>query len=264
LYRSLRPVALAALCGLTPAGASAAPADPATIATRVLADQGVRGVVVLRTSDGKLHTSDPKRARRGFLPASTFKIPNSLIALETGAIPDESTVLKWDGRDRGSEGWNADQDMRTALRRSTVWFYQELARRVGAERMHDWLKRLAYGNRKATPRIDSFWLNGDLRITPNEQIEFLERLQRGKLPVSERSLRIVREILIVDRGPGWVLRAKTGSTGQPGIGWYVGWVERDDGAAYTVAVNLDLAADEDRAKRESVARAVLAELGAFR
>ena len=222
--------------------------------------------ILIRMPDGAVRISDTARADRAFLPASTFKIPNSLISLETGAIKDENEVLKWDGKDRGVEGWNADQDMRTAIRRSTVWFYQELARRIGRERMQAWLERLDYGNREAGPVVDTFWLDGDLRITPRQQLAFIEKLRKGELPFSRRTVKIVEEILIVDRGPGWVLRAKTGWAGrvEPSIGWYVGWLERADGRTWTFVVNLDIEDPErDLPKREALAREALKKAGAL-
>ena len=163
-------------------------------------------------------------------PCSTFKIPNSLIGLETGVIADENAVLRWDGVKRSRGEWNRDHTLASAIKVSTVWYYQELARRVGAERMQRLVSAIPYGNADTSSGIDTFWLGRSLRISPDEQVAFLERLRLSQLPFSERSQRIVREIL-VQEGPGPIVyRGKTGSCDfdeAPDHGWWVGWVEKD-------------------------------------
>jgi len=163
-------------------------------------------------------------------PCSTFKIPNSLIGLETGVIADEGFVLKWDGVKRDREEWNRDHSLASAIKVSAVWYYQELARRVGVERMRKSVSAIPYGNADTSSGIDTFWLGRSLRISPEEQIAFLDRLRVSKLPFSERSQRIVRDILVQERTPSLVYRGKTGSCAgdsAPDHGWWVGWVEKD-------------------------------------
>lgn len=169
-----------------------------------------------------------------FTPASTFKIGNSLIALETGVVKDENVVFKWDGEKRPLEVWNKDTDMKDAFRNSTVWYYQELARRIGEDRMKKWLKKAGYGNADSTGGIDAFWLSGNLRITPREQIDFLRRLHDDKLPFSKRSMNIVKEIMIVSDTLNTVTRAKPGAgkQGQQYVGWYVGYITTPDNVYY--------------------------------
>ena len=112
------------------------------------------------------------RCKREFIPASTFKIFNSLVALETNAIANENTVVAWDGVNRTFPVWNQDQTMRTAFSRSVVWFYQDLARKIGKERMTKYIQAVGYGNQDISPKIDSFWLEGRLKISPEEQVKF--------------------------------------------------------------------------------------------
>ena len=169
-----------------------------------------------------------------FTPASTFKICNSLIGLETGIIKDEHFVLKWDSIVRPNPAWNMDQDMKTAFANSTVWYYQELARRVGATNMKYWLNMAQYGNADTTGGIDQFWLTGSLRITPMQQIDFLKRLHEKQLPFSERSVNIVKNIMLIKDSTGNELHGKTGWGSQDGneIGWFVGYVETKDDVYY--------------------------------
>jgi beta-lactamase class D len=176
----------------------------------------------------------PELMNRAFTPASTFKICNSLIGLETKVIPDQNFVIPWDNVQRSVPAWNMDQDMKTAFRNSTVWYYQELARRVGARRMQAWINHCGYGNADTTGGIDQFWLTGGLRITPLQQISFLQLLHDNQLPFSQHNMGIVKEMMIVRDTSGYVLRAKTGWGFQDGsqIGWYVGYLEKESKVYY--------------------------------
>ena len=164
---------------------------------------------------------------QAFTPASTFKICSSLIGLETGEIKDENFIIPWDSITRDNPNWNTDHDLKTAFKNSTVWYYQELARRVGGQQMKYWLDKANYGNTDTSGGIDKFWLTGGLRISPKQQIDFLKRLHDNQLPFSHRSLDIVKNIMVAKDTLGYVVRAKTGWGGQENkdIGWYVGYLE---------------------------------------
>lgn len=172
-----------------------------------------------------------KQLRNPLIPASTFKICNSLIGLETGVIKDENSVIPWDGVARSRTEWNKDHDLKTAFKNSTVWYYQELARRVGGQRMKKWLDLIGYGNADTSGGIDMFWLSGGLRITPEQQVRFLKRLYEGDLPFSKRTQEIVKRIMVVKDTETYTLRAKTGWGVQDGldIGWYVGYLQTKSG-----------------------------------
>lgn len=186
--------------------------------------------------------------KQPFIPASTFKICNSLIGLETGVISDENFVIPWDGKIYKNQAWNKDHDLKTAFKNSTVWYYQELARRVGGERMKFWLEKSAYGNTDTTGGIDKFWLTGNLRITPEQQIDFIKRLHDNKLPFSQRSMDIVKRIMIAKDSLNYVVRAKTGwgILQDNNIGWYIGYVEKGDNVYYFA--NCIQTADSDNAE----------------
>ena len=207
---------------------------------------------------------NPKRCGDRFSPASTFKIPNSLIGLETGVIPDENFVLKWDGVKRWVPAWNQDQDLKAAIKNSTVWYYQELARRVGEERMKKFVTAFEYGNRDVSGGIDQFWLRGSLRISADEQIVFLRKLAADKLPVSKRTLDIVKKITVLEKTPEYTLHGKTGwaQSTDKDLGWLVGWVEKDKNI-YFYAMNIEAVepAKETFAQaRHIILRAILHEL----
>jgi beta-lactamase class D len=227
---------------------------------------GLSGVfVAFEPGTGRWVTNDAGRAQRGFLPASTFKIPNSLIALECGAVAGASDILPWDGRDRSIPSWNRDQDMRAAFRNSTIWYYQELARRTGEERMRDWVGKIGYGNADISGGIDVFWLQGALRITAVEQIAFLHRLHEDALPFRPDVMAEVRELMIADQRDGWTLRAKTGMTlrVESPVAWYVGWVETPAKGPVFFALNFDIASAADAAPRLAITFENLVLLGAL-
>lgn len=169
-----------------------------------------------------------------FSPASTFKICNSLIGLETGVIKDENFIIHWDSVVRPNPNWNRDHDLKLAFKNSTVWYYRELARRVGGERMKYWLDKAQYGNADTSGGIDLFWLKGGLRVTPGQQIDFMKRLHHNELPFSKRTIDIVKKIMIVEDTTGYVLRAKSGwgDDAKQMVGWYIGYVEKDDNVYY--------------------------------
>jgi beta-lactamase class D len=201
---------------------------------------GLPGAFVLYDlNDDHYSRYHPEKCAERLLPASTFKIMNALIGLETGVIPDEDYLIKWDGTQHQIASWNQDHSLKTAMQNSVVWYYQELARRVGREKMQGYIGAVGYGNGDISGPIDAFWLDGSLKISADEQVEFLKRLYQGDLPFSERSMKIVKEILVQETTDSYELSGKTGSGQVDGIytGWYVGYVERDDNV-YVFAANL--------------------------
>ena len=193
-------------------------------------DLGTVGTFVgYKFDDYLMIASDKVRSGEGRLPASTFKIPNSLIALETGVVEDpDKDVFKWDGVTRSIEPWNKDHTLRSAIAVSAVPVYQEIARRIGAERMQKYVDLMDYGNRDIGGGIDQFWLTGNLRIDPVQQIDFVDRLRRGVLPVSKRSQELTRDILTVTKVGDATIRAKSGfwvpsRASRHWAGWSAGW-----------------------------------------
>ena len=206
--------------------------------------------------------SNESRAKERFTPASTFKIANSLIGFDTGAVKSVDEVLPYGGKPQRFKAWENDMNLRDAIKASNVPVYQELARRIGLERMRAGVKKLGYGNMEIGDVVDRFWLDGPLAISAVEQTEFLSRLVAGKLPVSPEATRAVKEITLLEKTETYELHSKTGwhSDTRRQIGWWVGWVERD-GKVYPFALNIDMAGDEDAAKRIPIGRDCLKALG---
>lgn len=228
----------------------------------VFAEQAVRGTfVLLDVAADKLVVVNRKHAEQRTVPASTFKVANSLIALETGVVKDENEILPYGGKPQPIKEWERDMGLRDAIRISNVPIYQEVARRIGRERMAAMVERLNYGNRKIGTVVDRFWLDGALEISPVEQAHFLAQLARRELPLSPRTQTIVRDIIRLEDRNGATLYGKTGwavST-KPNVGWLVGWVERGE-AVHSFALNIDMASAKEAPKRMTIAKTMLERL----
>jgi beta-lactamase class D len=220
-------------------------------------------LVVFDMRNEKYFRYNQPRCSERFLPASTFKIPNSLIGLETGVITNENFVIKWDGVKRWNEEWNRDHTLATAIKYSVVPYYQELARRVGREKINKYLRAIGYGNQTIGKKIDMFWLDNSLKISADEQIAFLKRFYEYKLPFAKRSIDIVKKILPEEKYSNSLLKFKTGTgTKEDGtcIGWLVGYVEKKENV-YLFAFNIEAETIEKvSGLRNNISRKILARL----
>jgi beta-lactamase class D len=188
-------------------------------------------MVLLDTGREETARYHPERCAERLPPCSTFKIPNSMIGLETGVIADQDHVIAWDGTQYPVESWNRDHTLASAIAHSVVWYYEALADRVGPERMAQYLADLGYGNQDISGWDDPFWLGSSLTISADEQVVFLRRWLEGELPVSARTVEIVAQITTLSQEGGAVYRGKTGSclVGTEPVGWFVGAISREEG-----------------------------------
>lgn len=211
---------------------------------------------------------DKVRTQKRYSPASTFKIFNSLVGLETGAIADTSFVVPWDNVKRGNYApWHRPNSLKSAFKYSVVWYYQELARRVGKAEMQRLVSLNGYGNENINESIDGFWLSdqgGKLRISQVEQIAFLKKLYHEELAFSARSQQLVKAIMLMEESDDFRLFAKTGMDTQDGLwyGWYVGWVETSENV-YFFATHMESEDNKNilSGARQGVTMAALRELG---
>jgi len=229
-------------------------------------------LVIYRLEDEKVWASGGARIRERFTPASTSKIPHTLLAYETGAVTGPDEAFEWDGQKRFADSWNEDQTFGDAFQRSTVWIYQIVVPRIGAARLTEGLKGFGYGNAEigGPESITRYWLEGPLAISATEQVEFLSRLARRTLPLSARSYDLAVPVMVLEEGEGWTLYGKTGwksVEGQIDIGWFVGWVEQSGGPApgtYVFALNMDMPAGmEEAPRRRAAVERALREIGAL-
>jgi beta-lactamase class D len=240
---------------------------------KLFADAGVQGTFVLYDVAAERFVGhDRARAETRFIPASTFKLVNSLIGLSVGAVADVDSVLPYGGGPQPYKNWERDMGLREAIRVSNVPIYRELARRVGLLRMRENLARIGYGNDNIGAVVDRFWLDGPLRISAVEQARFLAALARGSLPFPAEVQAQAREIALLEQGDGWTLYGKTGwaDSYDPDLGWWVGWVvtssdlDQLDGSGLRIhafALNIDMPQSTDAAKRQALGKACLRALG---
>jgi beta-lactamase class D len=233
---------------------------------RLFDEAGTTGTFVLMDlSADRTTLVDPARAAQRFRPASTFKIPNSLIAFDTGAVRDDQEVLPYGGKPQPLKQWEHDMPLPEAIRLSAVPIYQEVARRIGPARMQAYVDAFDYGNRQIGSEIDQFWLRGPLEISALEEARFTSRMALQQLPVQPRTWEMVRRMLRLDPEPqdgDAVIYGKTGwaTDHKPAVGWWVGWVERE-GHVYAFALNIDMPTMADANKRIPLAKALMRALG---
>jgi beta-lactamase class D len=234
---SMSRTAIAALLfGAAALAADPGPRCPGLDFRSLVSDASVLGsVTVLDLDRGDWYFSDESDARRGSIPASTFKIPNLLIALEEGVIrPGER--MAWDGVVRGFKGrpvvaWNRDLDAAEAFESSAIWFFVELSRRVPRSSYAHRLEDIGYGNGALGESGPDFWNYGAFRVSPVEQLRLLAALARDGLPFSTESQAFVRRCMLADGEGRGILRMKSGWGFQDGkdLGWLVGWLECPEG-----------------------------------
>ncbi len=214
--------------------------DPRLV--ELLAAYPVNGSVLIWDPENRQYFSnDFARTTQGFLPASTFKIPNTLIGLETGYLADEKHIFKWNGEQHQQKILNKDLDLRQAFQASCVPCYRELARGVGYKSMQLWVNKLAFGKMVLSEEeLDLFWLRGNTKITQMEQVDFLKRFYEKELPISDRNHGIMKKIMLVNQTETYQLSAKSGMSvnGDDYLAWYVGFVEKGE-KVYYFATNIE-------------------------
>ena len=230
-------------------------------------DAGVDGTFgLLDNNTGEFTIYNLERYRdSAFLPASTFKIANALIGLQTGVIRNDTMVIKWDGVTRSIPEWNKDLNMREAFKVSAVPYYQEVARQIGKDTMQQWLDTLSYGTKKITSRIDTFWLDNSLKIRPDEQMGLVKALYFNQLPFHKYNQELVKSAMLMDDNTAYKLSYKTGwgrkENGHQ-LAWMVGWIEENK-HPYFFVLNFETADStaDIPAIRKKMAEGILQHLG---
>jgi len=223
--------------------------------------KGTIVVVDQRSNIEQIFVFNNERANRRFSPASTFKIPHTLFALDTGAAVGKDQVFKWNGVKRPFAAHNKDQTLHSAFQFSTLWVYQILAKNIGEKHAKQYLKEINYGNADSASKGGDYWIDGNLAISANEQITFLKKLQQNTLPFQLEHQRLLIDIMVLEEGKEWVLRAKTGWQGS--YGWWVGWVDWPTGPVF-FALNIDTPNRlNDLYKRKAIVREILRSIKAL-
>ncbi|WP_378172114.1 class D beta-lactamase [Aquimarina sp. SS2-1] len=209
---------------------------------KIIDSANVKGsIVIYDVKDATYYSNDFQWAKKGKLPASTFKITNSIIALETGIVESDTALFKWNGEKRMLKNWEQDLMFRDAFHFSCVPCYQEVARKIGVKNMTQYLKKLKYGNMKVdSTNIDLFWLEGESRISQFQQIGFLKRFYNSELQISKRTERIMKRMMVIETNNEYKLSGKTGWSIRNGNnnGWFVGYIENQY-YTYFFATNIE-------------------------
>jgi len=217
----------------------------------ILDREDVDGTILFyNLKEDTYYTNNSSKINHQYIPASTFKMPNTLIALELGIVEDEKYVFEWDGIQRSISNWNQDLNLREAFHYSCVSCYQSIAREIGVERMIEYLGKFGYGEIEVNiDNIAMFWLEGKSKISPLEQIQFLEKFYFGRLPLSHRTYSISKKMMLVDSVTDYSLIAKTGRS-LSGVSWYIGIVEKNEQLIFFATVLEELEGfDPEKRKR---------------
>ncbi len=222
---------------------------------------------LLNNADGKVTVYNMQLDTQRFLPASTFKIVNSLIGLQTGVITNDTMQIKWDGLKRWNEEWNKDMGMTEAFKTSSVPYYQEVARRTGKDTIKRWIDSIGYGNKNISGPVDSFWLNNTLKISPDEQLGLMKRLYFDQLPFRKSVHEAVKTIMLQEDNTTYKLSYKTGwgfDEQKNNIGWQTGWIEENNHVYFFVTFIKGGKDEMDmRTIRKNITTGILKELGFF-
>lgn len=186
----------------------------------------INGSILIESADGKVKYQHNVNDQESFIPASTFKIPNTLIILEEGLIKDQFEVIKWDGKEREYTQWNKDQTLKSAFQYSCVWCYQHYARQLGDKKYHTYLRKFDYGNILTGSDVARFWLDGELRISVKEQINFLRKVHAEELPIQKSHIKTLKDIMLSEEHKSYTIWSKTGWSGKDG--WFVGYLVTDN------------------------------------
>jgi len=232
-------------------------ADDSAIA-KLFEEHGLNGTIVISSiRNDKTIVYNEERAGTRFAPASSFKVFNTLIALEVGAIKDKSDTLKWDGTHYAFQDWNHDQTLESAYKVSCVWCYQQLARRVGIKEYRHYIDAAHYGILDQNFDLTNFWLNGNLTISAIEQISFLKKAYLHQLPFSAQTYATWKDVTLTEHTDQYKLYGKTGWAARltPQIGWYIGYLETTNDV-WAFAMNITLRKDEDLPLRQKITKSV--------
>lgn len=219
--------------------ASAQQRSPIDDVADLFQSQEIKGSIVVARADGSVvYEYNRDRAKTRFCPASTFKVLNTLIALDTGVVESGESTFAWNGTERAVAAWNRDQTLASAFKVSCVWCYQEIARSVGRSRYRSAFSRVDYGNGQMGDQVDQFWLDGSLQISSYEQIAVLAKIVDYSLPFDKQHIDTLKSIMLDDQTADYALYGKTGWTGPDlHVGWYIGFVEKG-GETWLFALNM--------------------------
>ncbi|MRG57384.1 class D beta-lactamase [Phyllobacterium sp. SYP-B3895] len=203
--------------------------------------------IVANASNGKILVENGDCKSR-VTPASTFKIALSVMGYDSGFLKDAHTPRlpfregypDWQGED-----WRQPTDPTRWMKYSVVWYSQQITQALGVDRLRQYANAFGYGNADFSGdpgknnALERAWISSSLKISPLEQVRFLEKIASQKLPVDPRAYEMTNRIVESSEVPGgWTISGKTGGAyprkpdgafdRSRGLGWYVGWARKGD------------------------------------
>jgi len=222
--------------------------------------KGYQGAfVILDLNTGRIQKYNSDQCKERLSPCSTFKIANTLCALENKIVNSPNEILKWDGNKYSNEAWNKDLTLHQAISVSAVPHFQDIAKKIGKKRMKDFLNKRNYGNSDISGGISKFWLGSTLKISANKQVQFIKQILTNALPVSQNSIKIVKTIIKLEETEKGFLYGKTGSQGGSILGWFVGFVETSNNT-FIFATNIKNGKGANGFKAKDITKEILKNL----
>ena len=190
---------------------------------KIFKNKEVEGTMVIESlNQNKSYIYNKQRAETFLSPASSFKIPHTLIALNEGLVTVDS-VINWDKNIGLVESCNANQTLKSSFKNSCIWVYQVFASTIDSSKYKNYLEQMDYGNKVVGNDVKNFWLDESLKINAFEQINFLKKLHKNNLPFKQNDIDALKNIMIDEKTSNYTIRSKTGWEGR--YGWYVGYVD---------------------------------------
>lgn len=188
---------------------------------------------------------------------TSFKIPEALIGMQTGKITNENTQID-----------SSKLTLKEAFAESSVRYFQSLANEIGKDTMQLWLDSIGYGNKNMGSSLDSFWLNNDLKISPDEQLGLMSKIYFEQLSFPKYAQQIVENMMLQEDDTLHKLSYATGNgidEKNNSFGWVSGWIEENRHVYFFVTyVKTPDKTKDVNAIGIKISKSILKEMGFFK
>lgn len=203
---------------------------------------GVKGCAVLYLpSENEYIYYNEEKCNERVSPYSTFKIPCTLIGLENGVLESENSHMKYSGDKYPFDSWNGDITLEEAFKSSCVWYFRQIADKIGPYKMQEALNNIDYGNKDISQwegsglnektDLNGFWLGSSLLISPLEQVRIISDIFENNTDFSPQNIEILKNIMETESIGNIRVFGKTG-TGQDNSAWFTGFFEKEGQKIY--------------------------------
>lgn len=229
--------------------------------------RGYEGSFVLYDLNGDTwKVYDMEQAALRTAPDSTYKIYDALFGLEEGVITPDDSFMAWDGTNHPFEAWNTNQDLLSAMQSSVNWYFEEIDRQIDAAAIEDYIRKIGYGNELVNANLPAYWMQGELKISPIEQVELLTALHNNRFDFALENINAVKNSIRLFSSEGKNFYGKTGTgrvDGQDVNGWFIGYMETA-GNTYFFAANIQAAEHATGKKASEISLSILSHMGIWK